>query len=780
MYEDGATNPSRSESRIAWLFKSPTRILEAERRNWFLWLPVALALGAVAYFRLEFEPTIISALIPFAIALVLRKIAPTTTIVAVVTGLLVTFTLGLVAAKLRTEWVRAPVLLTETGAVDATGIVELIEPKAEKGARITLWLSKLGDLDAAQRPARIRVTLRQGHDVLSPGDLIRLSVDLLPPPTPAAPGDYDFARHAWFKQLGAVGRAIGPPEILPHDIADLSLSHRGLAGLARIRKAIGDRVRHTLPGETGAIANALITGERNAISEETNEAYRASGLYHILSISGLHMAIMGGAVFFALRFVLALIPPIALRFPIKKWAAVGAIAGAGAYLMISGGAFATVRSFIMITVMFAAILLDRPALALRNVAIAAGIIILLFPESVLDPGFQMSFAAVIALIAGYDGLARVFRINTDGIRLGGIASTTVLFVTGIIGSTLLASAAVAPFALYHFHQTQHYAVLANLIAIPACNLIVMPAALATLLAMPFGLEAAPLNFMAFGIYVMNEAAHFVAHLPGAVGHHPSINESAFAVMIAGGLVWALVSHPVRWLGAVAALAGLAWTPQRTPPDILIGRSADVVAARADDSRLSALPARGLDYTVSRWLERDGDARDAQQAITQAMHPDAPLNVKGSPIRPKPDAATHIPSNTEASSSGNWQCDPMGCTITVSGARLAVPNHPAAIAEDCSLADIVIIKAGLDTSATSPGSSESCAGPKAVITAYDITTAGAHAITVSRNPAHKTRDPTHNGHPNAQLARSFLLQIDTVSAHRGKRPWSDPPANQSTD
>lgn len=766
----------------------PTAILETERRNWFLWLPVALALGALSYFRLEIEPTIISAFIPFAVALVLRKIASKTTVIAVMTGLLVTFTLGMAVAKLRTEWVRAPVLATDTGAVDATGIVELIEPKADKGARITLWLSKLGDFDDALRPARIRVSVRQGYELLSPGDQIRVSVDLLPPPSPAAPGDYDFARHAWFKQLGAVGRAIGPPEIMPHKIADLSFGHRALAELARIRKAIGDRVRKTLPGETGAIANALITGERNAISEETNEAYRASGLYHILSISGLHMAIMGGAVFFALRFVLALIPAIALRFPIKKWAAVGAIAGAGAYLMISGGAFATVRSFIMITVMFAAILLDRPALALRNVAIAAGIIILFFPESVLDPGFQMSFAAVIALIAGYDGLTRAFRNKTDGIKPGSIASMAVLFVAGIIGSTLLASAAVAPFALYHFHQTQHYAVLANLIAIPACNLIVMPAALATLLAMPFGLEAAPLSFMAFGISVMNEAANLVANLPGAVGYHPTINDSAFALIIAGGLIWALVSQPIRWLGAAVALAGLAWTPQRTPPDILIGRSADVVAARGSDGRLSALPGRGLDYTLSRWLERDGDPREAQQAVSQAMHPDAPSNAathyrrktKPGNNGPGPATITAQPPNRTSSSAGNWNCDGMGCTITVSGARLAVPNHPAAMTEDCSLADIIVIKASLEAPGTPDNPSVPCNSPMVVVTASDIAAAGAHAITVHRNPVPPTAIIDSPGQPKATANPGFTLHIDTVAAIRGKRPWSNSTNDHPSD
>jgi competence protein ComEC len=204
-----------------------------------------------------------------------------------------------------------------------------------------------------------------------------------------------------------------------------------------------------LPGETGEIATALITGERGGISDDTNQAYRDSGLFHILSISGLHMVIMAGAVFWLLRLILVAIPGLALRYPVKAWAAAGAIVGALGYLLISGGSVATVRSYVMITIMFAAVMLDRPALALRNVALAALIILMIQPENLFDAGFQMSFAAVVGLISAYEYLRERRRTQprfTADERRGPVGHA-VRFVSEIMTSTIIASLCVAPFAI---------------------------------------------------------------------------------------------------------------------------------------------------------------------------------------------------------------------------------------------------------------------------------------------------------------------------------------------
>ena len=402
----------------------------------------------------------------------------------------------------------------------------------------------------------MRVTINRALAGLQPGAAVRLRATLMPPAEPALPGDYDFGRQAWFAGIGAVGYAMSPPSIdaaagdVPRDLALW-------AGVQRLRQAIGARIAAALPGETGAIATALITGERGGISEATNDAFRDSGILHILSISGFHMAIMAGSVFFIVRLGLAAFPSIALRYPIKKWAAAAAMAAALAYLLISGGAFATVRSTIMISIMFLAVLLDRPALALRNVILAATLILVVFPESLFDVGFQMSFAAVLALVSVYEALRQ--RRAWEAL-MQHASSRLVLFFAGIVLSTLIASAAVAPFAAYHFHKSQQYAVIANLIALPVCNIVVMPAALAALVAMPFGLEALPLWVMGRGIEAMVWVAHRVAEVPGAVLRVPAMPSAAFVLMIAGGL-W-LMLWQTRWrLAGIALIAvGAALAP----------------------------------------------------------------------------------------------------------------------------------------------------------------------------------------------------------------------------
>ncbi len=324
---------------------------------------------------------------------------------------------------------------------------------------------------------------------IKPGDALQMTASLSPPSAPALPGGHDFARAAYYERIGAVGFALKPPQkVTLADLAEPDLALRIRAAVEDLRQDIGRRIEAALPGERGALAAALITGERGGISQETTDAYRDSGLVHILSISGLHMAIMAGAVFALLRFALATVPVLALTQPIKKWAAAGGALGAILYFAISGGSAATLRSAIMMVVMFLAIMLGRPAIAMRNVAIAALLILIVYPESLLDVGFQMSFAAVAALVAAYEAIRGHF--DRSGITPGPVMRAG-LFLGGILFSTLIAGFAVTPLSVYHFHAMQHYAPLANLIAVPVCNLLVMPAALATLVALPFGLEAAP-------------------------------------------------------------------------------------------------------------------------------------------------------------------------------------------------------------------------------------------------------------------------------------------------
>jgi competence protein ComEC len=687
------------------------RRLEAEQERWFCWLPVLIGCGIGLYFALPSEPSVLTALVPLIAAIAWRTAGGSrATLATLCIAALLAVTLGFALAKLRVEWVRAPVLAKQINA-EVRGFIELVEPRPTRGQRLTLRVTALGDLAEAARPAHVRVTTNKALPDLTPGVAVRLRATLMPPSEPALPGDYDFGRQAWFAGLGAVGYSMSAPAIDTQASApptDLRL----WAAVQRVRQAIGARVGAALPGETGAIATALITGERGGISQATNDAFRDSGILHILSISGFHMAVMAGW-FYLVRLALAAFPSLALVYPIKKWAAAAAVLAAFAYLLISGAAFATVRSALMIGIMFLAVLLDRPALALRNVVLAATLILVLFPESLFDVGFQMSFAAVLALVAVYEALRGSARWAAMMERP---SARYVMFFAGIVLSTLIASAAVAPFAAYHFHKSQQYAVLANLIALPVCDMLVMPAALAALIAMPFGLEALPLWLMGWGIEAMVWTANSVAALPGAVLRVPAMPSLAFLLMVAGGL-W-LMLWQTRWrlLGIVLVAGGAALAPTLRAPDILIGRDAGLVAVRGADGELSAVGARRASFELERWLEHDGARRSAE----------------------------------EAGKATAFACDGIGCSATIKGMTVAVARHPAAFAEDCRRAAILI------SGIVSP---RGCTAPRTVVDFFAARRGGTHALYIEADGS---------------------IRMETVAATRGERPWSKPPPPAAAD
>jgi competence protein ComEC len=687
-----------------------TGYFEAERERFFLWSPVCLGLGIAAYFAMPVEPGLGVAFAPLALVLILRAVSSRGTIAAAILMALVLASLGFADTKLRVEAVRAPVLAKSLHNAEIAGVVTLVESKHPKGQRLTIEVSKIAGLAADKTPAFVRVRTMAASSVAQPGDRIRFKATLSPPAKPALPGGFDYARTAWFDEVGGVGYAFAAPVV--EDRADGgTLSERYRRGIERIRQAIAVRVRAALPGETGEIALALITGERGGISAATNNAFKNSGLFHILSISGLHMVIMAGAVFYSVRLLLAAIPFFALTLPIKKIAAAAGILSALGYLAISGGAFATVRSALMIVIIFGAVLIDRPALALRNVALAAFLILAVYPESLLDAGFQMSFAAVTALIASHE---IVVRLLGHGGRPNPVLRV-LKFFGEIISSTLIASVAVAPFAAYNFHQSQQYAVLANMIAIPICNIVVMPAALVAFVLMPLGLEVLGLKPMGWGIDAMTWCANAVGSLPGAVGHIPAIPTFAFALMLAGGMWLALWQTRLRLLGAALVLLGLITAPWIEPPDILVGQKGALVAVRTASGKLAALPAKGAKYDLDRWLEYDGDGRTA----AQAQH------------------------------SEGFSCDAVGCIAHVKGAVIAIARHPAAVPDDCGNADVLVLNI--------PKPSD-CAVPVTVVDVFDRWRNGAYALYLGEDA----------------LSPQPHVRIETVAAHRGIRPWSAMP------
>jgi competence protein ComEC len=690
------------------LFATALGALEREQDRWFLWAPVLLGCGIATYFALTFEPAPLAAAGALAIAAIIRWRWREGSAAAIAGGAIFAVVLGFLLALSRAYFVAAPVITDERSTHTVTGWIELVEPREERGERLTIRVHDIAGLAAERRPSRIRVRTLTADPTLRAGDAVNMRAMLSPPAGPSHPGGYDFARQAWFQGLGGVGYTLSQPQrttisaTMPWDL-------KARTTFNRLRQAIAQRVTTVLPDERGAIAVALITGERGAISAATNAAYRDSGLIHILSISGLHMAIMAGAMFFTARFVLALIPAIALRYDIRKWAAIAGAFGALGYLAISGVSPPAVRSFLMVLIMFIAILLDRPALALRNVALAALAMLIVMPESLIDVGFQMSFAAVVALVAGYEAW-RDRRDPAGTPERGRIWRAPFIFLGGIVASTLIASLAVAPFGLYHFHQSQQYAMLANLLAVPAVNLLIMPAALATLLALPFGLEAAPLQLMGLGISFMSTVAVWVAALPGSVIRVAAIPAASFGLIIVGGTWLLLWRTRLRIWGLATIAAGLALAPFEPRPDILVSRSGTLVAARGDDGRLSALAGRSDHFDLGRWLEWDGDGR------------------------PPASVAEATPA------ASIFTCDASGCIARVKGRRLAVPRHPSALRDDCSRAEILVLRSERP---------RTCEPSAMAIDAAALRREGAHALHL----------------------RGAEIAVTTVAGVHGRRLWT---------
>jgi competence protein ComEC len=676
-----AADPSRGGNGrvlgVAWL----TRCASSDSSRLVLWLPVAFGSGIALYFGLPREPSSTLAYslavsgILLGAAATLGNVAPVAKATLVgIAALLI----GFGVAKYRADSVTAPILSHRLGHSVIEGRVENAETHG-KGVRLIVTLANVTHLDKHGLPRRARISVRSGAESLIPGDSIRVRTVLMPPPSPAMPGAYDFGRTAFFRQIGAVGYSFGRPTKIsargpPRLTESIALE------IQRLRSRVSARIHSVLPGSTGAIAAALITGDRGGISEDDESALRDAGLAHVLAIAGLHMALVGLGLFWAVRALLALVPAIALTQPIKKWAAVAALCSATFYLVISGAATPATRAYIMLSVMLIAILFDRPAISMRSVGLAATIILLLQPETVIEPGFQMSFAAVVALVAVAEW-ERGRPPPEVNLPLPGLRR----YIRGIATTSFVGSVATAPFAAFHFDRATHYAVFGNLGAMPIMAFITMPAAALSIFLMPFGLDEYPLRIMGWGIDTMLVVGRWVAHLPGSVSLVSAWPTSALLCLTFGGLWIALWRSSWRWLGLGLVGAAAALILSSKPPDLIVARDGTTVALRNSDGHLRFLRKPSDKYSAEEWLKRDGDDTDAAHAI----------------------GAQGI------------SCDSLACAGRAgNGIRIASVSKAAALEEDCAANQIVI---------SAVPTRRRCVGPALVIDRFDISRNGAYAI-----------------------------------------------------
>lgn len=482
---------------------------------------------------------------------------------------------GAWAGQVRTSLAAAPRLEAPVGPVTLVGWVEEVDRGATR-PRMTIRIQSLEGV--ARPPIRVRVA---AFDPLGPGRAVRCRVVLSPPDPPLTPWGHDPQRRAYFEGVGASGfahgrcRPIGRP---PSE--DVWL--RATLAVAAWRRELGEAIVAAAPGEGGQVAAALVTGDRSHIPRETEEAYFASGLGHLLSVSGLHMTLVAGFVFTALWSALALIPPLALRAPIKKIAAGAALAASGAYLVISGAEVPAQRAFVMAAAALGAVLLDRPAITMRALALAAVVVIALAPESVLEPGFQMSFAATLALVAAFEAWRRG---EEPQISPGPLVSGLRRF-EGAIAAALLTSfvagLAADPIAAFHFQRVTLYGLPANLAAAPLTTFVVAPAAVVAAVAAPFGLADAPLQVMAWGLDQISAVARLFADRPEAVQPLPRMPLEAFLLGLGAGLWAALWRGPVRWLALVPAALAVVAAITAPRPMLLADAALSTIVARTDE------------------------------------------------------------------------------------------------------------------------------------------------------------------------------------------------------
>ncbi len=617
------------------------------------WLPIAFGLGVAVYFAADREPHLWAGLILTAVAISLCIAARARPLAFPVAIAAAAIALGFTLAAWKTARIAHPILAAPAFNVTLSGFVETREER-ERSDRIVIAVHAMSGVRPDIKLERVRVSVRKG---MAPpvAAFVELRARLNPPLSPLRPGGYDFARDHYFQQLGATGFVLGAiRQVTPPEPPGLWL--RYAAAIGSLRDAIDARIRAAIPGDTGAIASALITGKRGAISADVNEAMYVSSLAHVLSISGYHMALVAGIAFFVVRAGLALFPSIASRYPIKKWAAFAALCMAAFYLVLSGAGVATQRAFIMTAIVLVGVMFDRPALTLRTICVAALVLLAVSPEAIVHPSFQMSFAATLALIAVYERGLPWLSAAPKSTLSARIALWGGREVLALVVASVVAGFATTLFAAYHFHRLAPYGVLSNLLAMPAFSILVMPAGLLGLATIPFGFDRPFWFLMGEGIEWVIVVATWVTSLPGAVGRIPAFGVGTLLTGTAGLVVMCLLRTPLRWTGAalVAICIVGAWTTPR--PDILVSSDAGMVAVRDAGGVLRVMGGRRDAFALRGWLAADGDSRtDKDETLGQGV-----------------------------------LCDPAGCVARLADGRaVALSLSAEGLIEDCESAVFVV-------------------------------------------------------------------------------------------
>ena len=637
-----------------------------EQRQLFVLLPFAIIFGIVASLVADAPPepwalVVVAIGLAFGLWLVRRTLVPMRALLLLAAFWTGFSLLALHGALFGTKMLYGSVYGTYQARVD--GVVAV----TPSGRRIVV--SEITPLPPAKpvkfRRARILV---KSAPPLAPGDIIEGRIRFYAVPGPALPNGYDSEFHSYFDGVGAYGDATRAVSVVaagspaaPDRLID------------NIRQSIGARIAASLADPAQGIARALITGDQTGVTDASRQVMATAGLAHVLSISGLHLTMVAGGVFFILRLGLALIIPLGRFVSVKKLAAIGGIIASLGYYAISGGDIAALRSTVMIILVFGAILVGRRALTMRNVAVAGLATVLTDPANVFRPSFQLSFAAVIGLVGIYEILRR------GDARERGPVGHVLAHLGGIALTSLIAGAATTLFSIYHFQQTSPLGIVGNLLALPLVGFIMMPMSGLAVLAMPFGFERPFLWLVGWSIDRMLDVAALVSGWSQGLNASPLLTPLALFIGLVALAWFAFFTNRWRLLGPALAVPAVVLFALDHPPDVLISDTTQALAMRGSDG-LHLVAGRPASFVVDVW------SQTYKQPITPALP-------------------------------GTTACDSVGCiSRSPLGFTLAVSRADAAFAEDCRHADLVV------THVRAP---DYCGGSTTVIDATKLAKGGVH-------------------------------------------------------
>jgi len=563
-----------------------------------LWLPVFVGSGAIGYFQLVEEPSLNKLLALTALSALIIWQVRYWRVGVLVGAASLAFSLGMVFAKLETLRLGTNFIPQEI-IVPITARILTWEEQDEGGHRLVVRIitaeretENLGD-------KKIRLSARSLPEGVQIGAGLSGLVSLRPPSGPVRPGAYDFGFHHYYRGLSAQGFFMGHPQL-----ADLppptSLREQFDLALAALRAKLDARIKSSIKGEAGAIASALITGQRGGIREETNQALRISGLAHILSISGLHMAMVTGMALLIARAFLGLFTNFCSRHSPRKIAAGLALGFSYLYLLLSGADIAAQRSFIMVAVMLLAVLCDRSAITMRNLSLSALVILAITPHEILSPSFQMSFAATGALIAAFGWWSQRQGHRNMRPKNGLLRRFILLPVFSTLVASLVAGSASGLFAAYHFANVAPLGLISNVAALPLMSILIMPGALIACLLMPFGLENLPLTLMGMGIEGVKQVSFWVARLSPDL-QPAMISPLALLLSSLALVIFLFVHSPLRIMALIPLAAGFTLYLTTPRPLVMIDEKADLIAVATQSGQLALSRPRGRAFILTNWL-----------------------------------------------------------------------------------------------------------------------------------------------------------------------------------